>query len=371
MNEERNMTLKKWIYGVACGCLSATLLIAPAAAQIRIGSSEGDASLTLGVTGQIWSDFQQDANTTAPQGYQQDIFIRRIRFMMGGSLTDNLTFFLQTDDPNLGKLPKSLGTGFIIQDAFFEYRISDAVRVDGGEMIVPLTRNAMQSVASYFTLDISPVATQNNTATQSNALRDLGFQLRGFFLKDHLGYRLGEFSGERDSNGRDSLRTAGFLQYDFFSPETGYTFVGTALGKQKILALNAGFDTQGSYHAFSSDLAAAIPVRGGDEIGGQVQFVRYQGGEKFLTIPQQNDVLVEAAYYTRKYKVQPFAKFEDQEFTAAPNALKDWDKWGGGLNYYLHGQNLKLTLQLQRAFPQNSPNKPSNEFSIQFQVFYF
>jgi hypothetical protein len=45
------------------------------------------------------------------------------------------------------------------------------------------------------------------------------------------------------------------------------------------------FDKQGSCYAASADLAAAIPVHHGDEIGGQIQFIRYDGAQKFLSIP--------------------------------------------------------------------------------------
>jgi hypothetical protein len=86
-------------------------------------------------------------------------------------------------------------------------------------------------------------------------LRDLGMGARGFFLKDKLQYRFGVFQGEREANARNSLRTSGYVQYDFFDSETGYTFAGRALGKKKILGLDAGFDAQGSYHGASANLA--------------------------------------------------------------------------------------------------------------------
>lgn len=94
----------------------------------------------------------------------------------------------------------------------------------GGEMIVPFSRNGLQSTLSYLTLDISPISTVSNAATQNTALRDIGFEAKGFFNHDHLLYRLGEFGGQRDANGHNSLRTVGYLQYDFFSPEKGYLF---------------------------------------------------------------------------------------------------------------------------------------------------
>jgi hypothetical protein len=35
---------------------------------------------------------------------------------------------------------------------------------------------------------------------------------------------LGEFGGQRDATAYSSMRTVGYLQYDFFSPEKGYLF---------------------------------------------------------------------------------------------------------------------------------------------------
>jgi hypothetical protein len=174
-----------------------------------------------------------------------------------------LTFFFETDSPNLGKTPKTLGTGFLIQDAFVEYKFHNVFRVDDGLMLVPFSRNTLQSPASYYTLDVSPITTVGNASTQSSALRDAGFGAKGFFLKDKLQYRFGLFQGARDANARSSLRTAGYLQYDFFDTETAYTFPGTALGKRKILAVDAGFDTQGAYRAWSGNIATDVPVGGG------------------------------------------------------------------------------------------------------------
>jgi hypothetical protein len=351
------------------GCtLLAGMLASPASAQFAIRN--GDASIKVGMLGQFWGDWTQDS-TAGPQGYQQNLYLRRVRFIMGGDVGDDISFFFETDDPKLGITPKSLGSGFIVQDAFVEWKADQRFIVSGGLMLVPFSRQTLQSPSSYYTLDVSPITTVANTATQSSVLRDAGFQAKGYFLKDKLQYRMGLFDGERDSNGHNSLRTTGYLQYDFFSPEKVYVFTGTALGKQKILAVDGGIDRQGSYRAYSANLAAALPVRGGDEIGGQFQYIYYNGEQKFLTIPEQNDYLLEAAYYSHRAKVQPFAKYESQNFATDQNRAKDIDRYGAGANYYIRGQNLKWTAQYLKALPRNSPLKPSNEFSVQLQFFYY
>jgi Phosphate-selective porin O and P len=349
--------------------LIAVLATAPLTAQIAV-ESEG-ISARFGIQGQLWADWSQDATATVP-GYTQNLDLRRARLMAGGEIGKDLTFFVQTDSPNLGKTPKSPAAGFSLQDAFLEWTASTPLRIDGGLFLVPLSRNTMQSTVSYYTVDISPLTTINNSATQSAGLRDLGFGARGFFAKNKLLYRFGVFQGERDSDGRNSLRTSGYVQYDFRDEETGYTFVGTALGKQKILAVDAGFDAQGSYHSSSANVVIDQPVFGGDELAGQFQFFHYNGNEKFPLIREQNDWFVEGAYYTHKLKLQPFGKFDDAELRCLCRRRQQHSSLGGGLNCYIHGQNLKWTLQFTRALPPSgSKLHESNEITMQLQVFYF
>jgi hypothetical protein len=100
--------------------------------------------------------------------------------------------------------------------------------------------------------------------------------------------------------------------------------------------------------------------------------MHYDGRNKFPAIADQNDWFVESGYYFRRVKMQPFAKFESQNFVAAANVTKDIHRVGAGTNVYVRAQNLKWTFQYNRLLPQNgSPLKPSNELTMQLQVFYF
>lgn len=360
------------LLSVMAGVLMLALVPAPASAQLQIKSE--DVSIKFGIQGQFWADWTQDATAASAgaQGYQQNFYLRRARLMMGGNIGENLSFFFQTDDPKLGITPKNLATGFVLQDAFMEYKVNKHLQIAGGEMLIPFSRQGLQSTLSFYSIDISAVSTVNNTALQQSALRDMGFQARGYFFNDRLQYRGGVFAGERDVNGRNSMRQTLYLQYDFFSPEKEYAYAGTALGKRKILAVDVGGDKQSSYRAYSANIANDTPVRGGDEVGLNFQYLHFDGRQKFTSIPDQNNFLAEAAYYVHKAKVQPFARFETQNFVAAVNNTKNINRVGGGLNYYIRGQNLKWSVQVLRALPQNgSPIRPSNQFTLQMQAFYF
>lgn len=353
------------------GVMVALMAFAYVVADAQIAAKSEEISARFGVQGQLWANWAQDA-TGNVNGYTQNLYLRRLRLMAGGEIFNDVTFFVQTDSPNLGKTPKSPTAGFMLQDAFLEWNGSNRVRIDGGLFVVPLSRNSLQSSVSYYTADVSPLTTINNSATQSAGLRDLGFGARGFFGKNKLQYRFGVFQGERDADGRNALRTGGYVQYDFRDTEMGYTFAGTALGKLKILAIDAGFDAQGAYHAESANLAVDQPVLNGDEIGGQFQFFHYDGGDKFTAIHEQNDWFVEGAFYIHRIKMQPFGKFESQKFVAAANAGSDIRRTGGGINYYIHGQNLKWTMQVMRAVPPaGSTLHDANEVTLQLQIFYF
>ncbi len=89
------------------------------------------------------------------------------------------------------------------------------------------------------------------------------------------------------------------------------------------------------------------------------------------TIPKQDDLLVEAAYYLSKAKVQPFLKYESQKFAYDVDKAKDQERFGGGLNYYVSGQNFKITAQYLRVEPKSSALKSTDQFTVQIQAFYF
>ena len=360
------------------------LVPAPAHAQLQLQTE--DITIKFGFQGQFWADFTQDA--TAPsagnQGYAQNYYLLRDRLMFGGTIGSNISFFFQTDDPKLGLSPsgstatKTLTTGnatspgFLIQDAWAAYKVNTHLELSGGEMLVPVNRQSLQSTLSFYTVNISSVSTVNNTALVESALRDVGFQARGYFFNDRFQYRGGIFDGVRTPDGRNSPREALYLQYDFFDREKEYAYAGTALGKRKILALDISGDKQSAYRSTNLNVANDTPVNGGDEVGFNFSVMHFDGRNFLTAIPDQTNYLVEAAYLFHKIKTQPFAKFETQDFTATVNGTKDINRYGTGINYYIHGQNLKWTAQYTRALPQNgSTIRPSNEFTMQLQVFYY
>src|SRR6059058_5425512 len=211
------------------------LLVFPAVSRGQATIKVNDnINFKVGTLIQAWADTTQDPAT---KGYANNLFLRRIRFILGGQITPNITFFFETDNPNLGKAPKNLSGGFTTQDAFIEWKPgSDAFMLDAGMMFVPLCRNCLESAASLLSLDYGSYTFTQSAATQSSVGRDTGFQAKGYLVGGHLEYRAGAFQGVRGAGSRNALRTAGRLQYNVWDKETGYLYPGLYLGNKKILS---------------------------------------------------------------------------------------------------------------------------------------
>jgi hypothetical protein len=332
----------------------------------------------VGIQLQMWGDWQQD--TTAAAGFQQNLFLRRARFLLAGQVAKDVSFFYQTDDPNLGKSTqttaggaggKSLGTGFIVQDAFMEWAIANEFRLDAGLFLVPLCRNCLNSTGSFTTLDISSLATLENAVTQSSGTRDTGFGAKGYLAGDHLEYRAYVFSGARDPGVKNSFRYSGRIQYDVFDTEVGYVYAGLNFGKRKILAFGAGSDNQDHYHAYSGDMFFDFPVMGSNAITGQAAWIHYDGEDRFAALPRQNAYLGELGFYVGAFKLEPFFQYQKQDYSDAVNDGKTATRYQAGLSYFIYGNNLKVTGAATRLFPKASTGPATSEFTVQLQLLYF
>jgi hypothetical protein len=342
-------------------------------AQVEVKVNK-DVSLRFGAQIQAWADESQDAAT---KQYNQNLYIRRARFLVTGSVAPGVTFFIQTDNPNLGKTPKALTTGFVLQDAWAEWKLRDEFSLIGGLMLIPHNREELTSTSSFMTIDVSPLATIFSGPTQTSATRDTGFQAKGYVADGRLEYRAGFYQGIRDPAtatsvaSRNAFRRALWLQYDFFEKERGYTYAGTNRGTRKILALSSGYDAQKDYKSYSVNLHTTIPDPAKNEVAVLLEGIRYDGGKFIAAIPKQNDYLAEFAYYVAAAKAQPFVKFEDQHFTVRSTPSKDLKRYSAGLNYYVSGQNLKFTGQLTHVKPSNNAIHSTNQFTVQMQVWYY
>ena len=356
----------------------------PAFGQVQVKVNDS-VFFRLGLAAQAWADWTQDPIS---EGYSQNQFLRRVRFIAAGQVAPDVTFFFQTDDQRLGNATataaKNLTTGFVVQDAFGEWRVAgDRLMLDAGVAYVPQSRNVLTGSMAGMSLDGGNFVQQQTTPTQSNGGRDLGFQLKGYLAGDHFEYRAGVFTGQRLPGSRNSPRFAGRAQYDFFDAEKGYTYVGTNRGARKILAVGAWGDAQGDYHAYGADAMLDLPV-GKDAATVETDWIKYDGGKQFTQVvggvvtpllPSEDGLFAHAGYYFNAFKVQPFIRFERLHFQDDVFRSRDQRRYAVGWNWYVYSQTFKVTGFYERIVPHTAVNptalKETNHFVVQLQFYYF
>jgi hypothetical protein len=280
-----------------------------------------------------------------------------------------VTFFIETDAPNLGKTlsgGKNIAPAVILQDAYGEFAVADHVLLDVGLMFVPFSRNSVQSAATLLAIDYGAYTFSQSGPTQSSTGRDTGLQARGYVLSDRLEYRIGAFQGARDARSRNAFRYAGRAQYDFLDTETGFFYTGTYLGKKKILAVGVAFDGQEDYHGYDTDVFAEFPF-GPGAVTGQFDVNRFAGGTTLLTLPKQDDTLLEIGYLIRALKLTPIVQFVRRDVVGVSTG--DEKRTSVGLNYWWAGHNANVKAAYTRIGPTGLVGQ--NEWTLQLQVFYY
>ncbi len=356
--------------------------IANAQAIIKVNDT---VNFRLGILLQGWADWngQSDAaGSTA--GFQENLFLRRARFFLGGQVAKDVTFFFMTDNPNLGKSTqtatsgttgiKAPATGFIVQDAYMEWAVANEFRIQGGLILIPLCRNCNSSAVNLVSMDYGTWSFQESASTQSSVGRDTGFQAKGYLAGDHLEYRAGVYSGFRAPGVKNSFRFTARAQYNVFDVEKVQFYPGTYFGKKKILALGASVDNQGDYTAYAADVFFDYPIGKGNGLTAQADYIRYDGGATFPTAAlfKQDDLFLEAGVFVGGLKVMPFLRYELQKYQDDVNQKLNKNFYQVGFGWYPYGSNFNIKAGFTRKeFPNDPLVATTNQYTVQVQVFYY
>jgi hypothetical protein len=366
--------------------------------ELRLGENF---SIRPGIQLQYWNEALQD-RARQPNGetgdYQWNTYLRRTRIFFGGTVFTKASYFIMFDAPNLGRTTTAAdGTAtknfntLVVQDAFLSLNLLPEFSIQAGLMVLPFSRQTLQSTLTYLSLDTLTTSATVIAATQTSALRDTGVQLKGIIAKQ-FEYRLGILQGIRQSSeqmgaqgGKNSFRLLGYLQYNFLDPESGYIFNGQHFGHKNILGVGIGFDHQkldgaAAYWAASATAYASLRLNGdatsgGDSLDGLVQFLHFDPG---TTLPpgvaKQNDIGAELAYYNKTLSVSVFGKFEQRINSESAFEAADLRIIGGGLKYFLAESNANLTLAYNRTETPNADPATTNSVNqivVALQLFYY
>lgn len=318
-----------------------------------------------------------------------NLFVRRVRLLVGGTLFKDFEYFFDTDFADLFKANPATGTkntpGLNVQDAFGTWKaVGDQLKVDLGYMLPPLNHNAVQGATTLYSWDYFSNSFRHSNAFNSSGPpvgRDAGVQLRGLLFDGHLEYRVGVFQGRRneasmtDVGSRNMFRVAGRLQINVLDPESGFFYAGSYLGAKKILSIGGSYDFQDSYKRWSVDAFADLPA-GPGVFTGQVNFV-HADGDDFLVaamppppLPKQNAIMGEVGYLIDAVNLSPIFRFEQQWITVNPDTTPTETRIGGGLAFWPYGHNINIKAFFQRVTPDPAPHA-YNQFNFQTQFYVF
>jgi hypothetical protein len=366
-------------------------------------------SFKVGLLAQAYGQLLQEQITAKQEAtpgfeghWQRQMFVRRLRVLLGGDIAKNTSFFAESDATNIGKVEanglKPTKVSMYIQDAYIQHTLATEFSVVAGLQLVGITRNSLQSAGSLMALDYGAYQFLTSTPFDNTAGRDLGVNFRGFLLDERLEYRAGVFSG-KNLNLYSPLRTVVRLNYMFEDREKGFFYSGTTLSKGRLLSIGAGMDVQGSYRGYSVDAIADLPLTQSGSLTASGSVSMFDGGgsatdSTFFTgaIPRQNVFFAEVGYFFKDYGLQPYLKYESDAVDATiasqvgatpstldlQNRLRSKSRFGIGLNYYLSGHNasFKILYEFSSRYrvaldPTQAESKTNGELSIQLQFFSF
>jgi hypothetical protein len=344
----------------------AALAALPAAAQFEITSKDGKSSLKLGLLAQPQAEWVDSADG---EGATQNLFLRRLRILMGGRIGEKLSFFVETDSPNLGKADatgKKNADSVFIQDVIVTYTFSHGLMIDSGLLLTPNSHNSAQGATTLLPIDYGPYSFLHSAPTGSRVGRDYGVQARGYLVSDHLEYRLGVFQGAREEGSRNAFRTVGRVVWYPFEAETGFFYTGTSFGRKRILAVGASYDRQDDYEAPALDVYFDWPV-GRNAVTAQVDLIRYDGGDFLTSLPEQDTVHLEAGFFFSALKLEPFVNLNDRDYADAARADEKLSQVGLAYWHSSHTFNVKLGYgRLEQAHARDQA-----QIVLQAQLFFY
>jgi hypothetical protein len=398
---------------------------APPPAPLRIENENVSIQIGLLAQPQLEVAGGPDATLTS-----KNLFLRRIRFMVGGTLYKYFEFFFDTDYPNLFKNDAATtpdGTyknspGLNVQDAYITFKpLGELVKLDAGFMLPPGPHNGLESAAKLYATDYfvntfrRSILNDNDplggSAAESPQGRDAGVQLRFLLAGGHVEARAGVFQGVRNNpipaspgvtaevGDYNIFRFAGRVQVNVLDAEPGFFYQGTYLGTKKILSFGGFYDyqyqqtgaTNATYKYYGGDAILDLPVGPGiltaqaditlynDELGAAVTMMPTPT-TTITVAPTNRAYMAQAGYLIAPIMLNPFVQYEH---LYAPNAVDSMgndigpnplnpseNRYGGGVSFWPYGHNMNLKL-LAAHVTRNPAPHAFNQFNLQWQLYFY
>jgi hypothetical protein len=346
-------------------------------ARITFGD-EDQGALQLQYKGEFRASYRDIGSGLDGTDSTTNLGFRRNRLAVMGAWSDKVSLYVQGEfaAPNLDTLGlpvAGLDTDFQLLDAAMRFSFSDAFKVTVGRFKYNLSRENLEGCEEALTLDRSLFIRPSYVGT-----RDDGIAIWGNLFKDRFQYRLDLMEGRQAVTGEvapsSKPRVGARGHITLLDPENGYGYKGTYLGEKKVLTLGGGYqfepevtyidtDTQlgkNDYQAWSVDGYFEYPFKGKGTVTLSGAYEKVDIDDAFAGANpddgatglngEKNGWYAKGGYLLPGAPLQFFGRVEKWRFACLNNVydqVVDW--WGIGANYYVWGQNLKLTVEFNKT----------------------
>lgn len=371
---------------------------------------EGNKYVRFLFWGQTW--FQDYEGKHQNDGFS----IKRARILAYSQINDRfmiLTHFGANGiyDNNLSPMGKSSDVSFFLHEMFLQYKVTNNLALGAGvHNVGGISRGNGQGSINMLTLD-------NNRADWTTiGLSDqfgnhLGIFARGRFGK--LNYRLSVSdaitntldgntntildNGQEKYLGKAILQegkyaVSGYLDYQFLDQESNLLpyRVGTYLGTKKVFNIGAGFFNQNNAIVkkendeligknvthLAVDAFYDAPIGESSSITAYAKYQNSKMGDNYLqgnVVGNGNQFSGHVGYLLPKNtkegegqfrnRIQPYVGYSYRDFK---NLIKPANELKVGGNWYVDGQNAKITIEYQKSFDQ--PKNMDDMITVQAMI---
>ncbi len=338
--------------------------------------------ITISYAFQLWSR-EQSFTSSTDNGRSYDTYFRRNRLLFAGQANDLVGYYVQFEsgnDDKAGNADKSI----YYRDAYLTVDYTDGLRLIAGRFKNTFSRENLEACMEPLSIDRSEVIAYSPFGAQGGT-RDTGAALWGNLVDGKLQYRFMVSDGRQgDVVAKKSPRLTTRVHFSLLDPETDYGYHSNYLGTKKVLTIGAAFDYQANvaygnyaqrtdiknYKAWTVDALFEYPTRTGTYVLSAAYF-DYSTGNAINQNPDpQLSVASELkAYYLKGAylfpgkiglgRLQPYFRYERSNYGVESGYFDQ--RWNGiGVNYYLNGQNLRLSLEYAKIkFDKQHPTDPS------------
>lgn len=368
-----------------------SLTEAQAFEPILIG--EEGAFLKIDFQGQLYGVIRDTGSGSDGTSDTNDLYFRRNRLTFWGHAKEKYGFIVQveyTGERRVGSLYVSdePGNDFYVLDAYFMADFSNSFRIYAGKQKIQLTRENNEDCFEPLSVDRSLFI-----YSPFKHSRDTGIVVWGNIPDAKMQYRLGISKGKDDSNEpKSSLMFTGRLHVSLLEPEYALGYKGTYLGTKKVLTLGAGVQYEPdavysdvakktgakNYKAWTLDAFLEYPVENAGTFTLSSAYLAtdfddaYKGSdpdpESLGLDGDKRGWYVKAGFlFPSKIgpgQLQPFLRYEDWNFAKLDNVFDQKIKWiGGGINYLINGQNIRMTLEYSKTNFDKEADSISKDFN--------